>query len=313
VSSTPQIDGRQRLGLVARVAAIGGLMAAGGGAIYVVASTRGNDDEPAAASASATKTPGTASPLTETPSSTGGPSETKTPPATTTGDFDTALTDTGYKAIDGSPLYAECVGINPSTGAPLPLPPDYPTPGPLAPTKSSPTEDQGAPPPAADIPAFDVASVAPSDTKGWATERTSCLGGWSFAVPPGWIALYPLSAGGYGGGGGAMYHTANNSVKVDINFSYNRDDTMTRFRNGSGGNGTYFIAKNLPVSIGGAPGLLDVSRDLVESPKPYVVVAYLLNPRPNWYLSYVGFFHQPYNQQSFADFIAMVNSTRFAP
>ena len=52
---------------------------------------------------------------------------------------------------------------------------------------------------------------------------------------------------------------------------------------------------------------------MVGSTKPYLVLAYLIYTRPNWYLGYTAFFDQPYSEQSVADFVAMVASTSVAP
>lgn len=180
------------------------------------------------------------------------------PPATATSVASTAspvpdLTDTGYNAPDGSPLYAECVGTNPVTGQPLPLPPQYPTPAPFSPLPSPPSNPNPNPrPPDADLPQFDALAVTPSDSGGWARVSTPCLGGLSFAVPPHWSAIDKFAVGQYQTDSGGQFTSSDTKVKVDMSYSYDRDDTFTRFRNRNAGNGSYFLVWNAPASAAGA-------------------------------------------------------------
>lgn len=289
---------------VAKVVVIGGLMAGAAGGIYAVASTRGDDSSKQSVVA-ATATPKAGAVLATATSQTITPAPA-TPPS--------GLTDTGYKAPDGSPLYAECVGTNPVTGQKFQLPPTYPSPAPHAPLPSPAASQNTEPrPPDASLPAFDVLTVPPSDSTAWPRVSTPCLGGLSFATPPDWVAIDGFAVGSYQQSAGAEYQSPDRAVKVDITYRYSTDDSIARFRNRQAGNGTYLLASNVPVSVGGVQGLVDISSEAAESPQRYVAVAYLVSPRPNWYLSYVGFFSQPFGQASVADFLAVVNGTRFAP
>jgi hypothetical protein len=94
------------------------------------------------------------------------------------------LTDTGFVALDGRPLYEECIAEG------LPLPPDLPTPQATAeplPT-ADPLEDPnaGRTPAAQDeLPPFDLRTVTPADTTGWILHESKCYG-YSILLPPSW-------------------------------------------------------------------------------------------------------------------------------
>lgn len=232
------------------------------------------------------------------------------------------LTATGYAAADGSPLYKQCIGpdpaatINPSgtPGAKLPLPPVYTTPGPFAPLPSPPAvANPSAPPPSTELPSFNILALPPAASTNWRRDGTACVGGLSLAIAPGFTATAPLTITGYAAGASAQYTAATPSVKLDLAYYYTLDDLMTRFQNRSVGNGSYLLARNERVDLGGAAGLLDVSSEIVGARTRYVVLAYLVSPRPHWYLGYTAFISPPYTQSTFAEVLAMVNSTRFAP
>jgi hypothetical protein len=305
-----------------KVLLVGGVMAGGAGGFYFIAANRPSNENNSVVAptltASPNITPGTGTAAVPT-TSTGTPAAGTPTPSI-------ALTDTGYKASDGSPLYKECIGLDPlalARGTPrsaaptLPLPPPtLPTqaPGGFLPLPSPPADPNPNPrPPAQDLPAFDVVGVQASDPAGWTRVSTPCLGGLSMAIPTAWTALDDFAVGGYQQGAGAIFRSTNGLVKVDMTYRYTLDDLFTRRRNSSAGNGSYYLARNAPTTVGGASGTMDISSEIVLSTRRYVVVSYLISPRPNWFLGYVGFFYQPYNDAAFADFYGMVNSTRFTP
>ncbi len=259
-------------------------------------------------------------PQAATPTGTGQPTATPTvpsagPAASPVATPGSGLTDTGYKTPDGSPLHKECVGTNPATGAPLPLPPVYPTPGAFAPLPSPPANPNPEPrPDAAQLPAFDPLTVPASDASAWSRISTACAGGLSFALPPTLAPVDPYSFGQYESVSGGIYATSSYAVKIDVSYSYSgSDDALARFRNSAPGNGTYLLARNQPISVGGVQGLVDVSSEIVGAKARYLVIAVLVNPKPAWYFGVDAFIQPPFTQSAVADVLATLKSVRFAP
>lgn len=288
---------------VAKVVVIGGLMAGAAGGIYAVASTRGDDSSKQSIVAATT-----------TPTALAGSATTTDLATTTATATQPGLTDTGYKAPDGSALYKECVGNNPVTGAKFPLPPDYPTPSAspaFAPTSST-TAPAVARPPDSDLPVFDLSTLRPTDSSQWSRQSTPCVGGLSFGVPPSWSVSHNLVVGGYQQAASAMFVSTDGSVKVDLTYDYSPLDLLAHTKGANySGNGSYSLERNVDVTVSGATGVLNVSSDIVGSRDRYVTVNYLINPRPDWFLSIAAFVKKPFSEQQFADLLGFVSSIRF--
>lgn len=194
---------------LAKFVAVGTLMAGGAGGIYFVSRT--NEDSGDRQVVAETPTVSSAETATPTPEPLPGTPE----PAT--------LTDTGYTAPDGRPLYAECM----QPGAPLP--PEFPeaigtvAPEPTPDPSIDPNVGKATPSPS-DLPPFDPRTIAPADTTGWVVRRSACYG-YSLAIPPGWEGQF--SQAGYQQGEGATLFSPNRLAKVDVTVNYTPVDQFT--------------------------------------------------------------------------------------
>lgn len=297
------------LATIAKFVVIGGLMAGAAGGIYAVASTRGDDSSKqsvVAATATPTSEVGTATVTAQATAA-----ATATPPA--------GLTDTGYKAPDGSPLYAECVGSDPISGAKLQLPPVYPTAlPPTTPINTPPPQPSrfsASTPSSAEIPNFDFDAVTPAGSSTWPRAGNPCFG-LSVSAPPSWQGQpNNFRSSGYQEGTGATFISPEEGLKLQLTYSHTKSDSIANQRHPgtdpSFGNGSFLLIRDRDIAIDSAPGILVYTSERGFG-RPYVHLAYVVSPKPNWYLSISAFFSQPYNEQSLREVKAFVNAMKIA-
>lgn len=229
------------------------------------------------------------------------------------------LTDTGYKAPDGSPLYEECVGNDPISGARLQLPPLYPTalppttpintPSPQASRPSAPT------PIPAEIPTFDFDAVAPADPSTWTSASSPCYGLFASA-PPSWQGqANNFTSLGYQQGTGATFYAPSEGLKIQLTYTNSTSDRVASSRHPgadpSFGNGSFLLIRDRDIAIDGAPGILVYTSDRGFG-APYVNLIYVVSPKPNWFLFISASFSQPYSEQAFREVKAFVETLRVA-
>jgi hypothetical protein len=233
------------------------------------------------------------------------PTATPVAEATPTPTFVPGLTPTGYTALDGTPLYQEC--IQPG----LPLPPTYPTPiGPaIIPTPAADLNPNPTPRPE-DIPSFDVMAVQPSDSSGWPVYTSECFG-FSFPHPPDWQVLQPFELWGYKQTWGGSFVSPDGLLKVEIDYTYTPADLFASRRAVPAGNREYQLVRNAPVTVDGRPGLLTYSSSTWYLDRPRVALIYLISAPNDWYFGVLAIFDRPYQEKHVADVFALVEGIRF--
>ena len=217
-----------------------------------------------------------------------------------------ALTDTGYTAPDGSPLYKECVAAG------LALPAVYPTPAATEPVPSpiSPSVHGDTAPPPSAVPAFDPMRVAPAATTAWHRVFSPCMR-LTFRYPPSFGVITPLSVHGYQQRAAGSYGTADRHVIVELLMSYTTEDAIGLVRASPLAPGEYRFVNDEPATVGGAPGYVTYMTEPHAQFAQEVAISYIVSPRPHWYLQVIGVFAAPYSKPSFADFNAVVSSIAF--
>jgi hypothetical protein len=217
------------------------------------------------------------------------------------------LTDTGYKAPDGTPLYKECVGPG------MALPPVYPTPVATVPVPSPlpATTRVGTPPASSALPSVDPLAVAPPDSSSWPTATSACLG-LTFRYPTDLTTYEPLTVEGYQQEGGESYGTADRHFVIELHMVYSTADELGLVRGSQLASGEYRVLSDAPADVGGAPGVVTYGTEPNGEFATEVSIGYTVSPRANWYLQVIGFFAAPYDTAQFATFNALVSSVSFA-
>ena len=221
------------------------------------------------------------------------------------------LTDTGYLAVDGSPLYAECIGIDPLTGTTFPLPPTYPTPTDSTPepAPTSPVQPEITPDPA-DLPSFEFDAVPPADSAGWIETQSECFG-LSALIPTSWeIAPGSFEAGWYQQATGATFTAPGLEVSLSYRYLPHYDAAAPIDTPGqSFGNAGYLLIKNRPVDLLSGSGYMNLIYDAIPA-VPYLQLTYAVEVKPDWYLHLTAAFTQPYNEERFAEVKAFADKVQ---
>lgn len=251
-------------------------------------------------------TPGpTQSVAAESPAPAPIPSASAQPPTPLATGSPTTLTDTGYLAPDGSPLFAECV----STG--LPLPPPTPVPLVASPVPSVSPGEHGVETPSPDnIPASDPLDGPPSDRSGWTSNESACVRV-GFEIPPAYSVFEPLTIHGYQQEASASIGTPDRRTVFEVHFFYSPADIVAEVVGSPIAPGEYRFYGARPVTIGGTSGFARYATEPNGYYHPEVSVIVVASPRPNWFIEIVGLFAAPYDPHSFEDFRGLIDSVSF--
>jgi len=289
-----------------KVILIGAVMAIGAGGFYVLAANRRANDR-----ASQVIAPTATASVAGAPTAvvTGTPADTATPAPLSGTPEPAALTDTGYKALDGRPLYAECI----QAGAPMP--PQIPTPAatqiPLPTIDPSADPNEGKPAPAPDeLPTFDPRTIAPADTTGWLIRESTCYG-YAFAYPPDWKLTTPFTNAGYQQGENATITNPSRTASIEIAVYYTPVDYLARAagQRFSGSDKEYLLATT-EVSKAGRRGI-EVYYLERTSLGVAIHLDYLYSVRPDWFLAMTLSFGQQNNQAAVAQLRAIIDSLAY--
>jgi hypothetical protein len=217
------------------------------------------------------------------------------------------LTDTGFTAPDGRPLYKECI----QEGAPLP--PEIPTPSSTqivdpSPTpgdpnagKSSPSSDQ--------LPPLDPRLATPSDASSWILYQSKCYG-YSLKLPTGWKFDDPpfIQSGYQQGETGAMV-SGDGRARISLSVFYTPIDMTPSLAPISPGPDIYVLSDPVAVERSGRIGRETYA--YVTGTLSGVWLNQFYKLRDDWYLGITAFVEEPYSEQSIADVRAVLDSLEF--
>lgn len=235
------------------------------------------------------------------------------------------LTDTGFTAPDGRPLYKECI----QEGAPLP--PEIPTP--IAAPEPIPTEDPARdhnqdkiPPSVDELPPVDIRTTGPADTTGWMLYESKCYG-FSMLVPPHWrLGTSTLTGGegpeirdnppfvnaGYQQGATAVMWAPRKVAKVEVSIEYVPGGADLRNKRIVLDQIEYLIERNDEAALGGKPARL-TSVFLRGGPLPGVRLQLTAEAAPSWRFGISAYLPEPYDALATAELAAILGSIEFAP
>ena len=212
------------------------------------------------------------------------------------------LTDTGYKAPDGSPLYAECIQAQP----PLPLPPQYPVPsGPITYPPIPSVLNPGPTPAPSDLPPFDPTSLITAPTAGWTTYASKCFG-FSVTYPADWVLVSPFGPAGYQQGEDGVIASPDRSAKVEVHLRISDADEL-KLAMAAGGRPDVFILDGpTATTFKGRPAVVHYAY-LAEPPAASVLV-YTVGLGGSRYLTLSTRFISPYNLATAGDAITVLSN-----
>lgn len=218
------------------------------------------------------------------------------------------LTDTSYTALDGRPLFAECI----AAGAPLP--PVLPTPGSgpsLAPEPEPGRDLNAGKERPSGIPALDLREVAPADSGAWALEERSCYG-YNLRLPPGWTSSQPFTQTGYQQGESATLRAPGDDAKIVISAYYSPVDYLAIALAPPGiGADEFAIAPPRAITVDGAEGV--ESYVFVEGELTGVRLSHIVRPAANWYVTASVWLLKPYDERTAQEAMATLRSLTFEP
>jgi len=214
------------------------------------------------------------------------------------------LTDTGYLAVDGGPLYAECM----APGAPLP--PQIPTP--LATQEPLPTPDPSldpnadrTPPTGDEVPPFDFTTLTPADSSTWPVYESACYG-YSLRIPPGW-EVDPWRQAGYGQGEYTTLRVPGSRDKIEIAAYYTPVDQLQITPAFGLAEDEYLLSGPTILSQRGLQGVESIVHGS-RQPSAGIAALYTFRLRDDWYLALAARLTSPYDVQAAEDARSLVTS-----
>jgi len=296
------------LSTLVKVLLVGAVMAGGAIGFYYVVENRPSNDQHAqvaapSPAASADTSVGPTSPTAGT-----SPTVAPTASAASTPTPAAGLTDTGYKALDGSPLYAECMQPG------LPLPPTYPTPSgpPATPVVPSPYPsgalNERTPPSAGEMPSFDLRTVQPAVRSGWSAIESKCYG-YSMEIPPGWTGARELPIGYQQGE--TTTAGVNGQVSLHLQYVYSDADLLTPEERSQGTFDVYLFDPPLRTAFDAHDAVEQYVFDafpLEGSKASAVELKYTVRVSAHWWASIIATLYEPYDPQQAAELRAVLDS-----